>query len=64
MTGIALHLAARAADAAHEAAVIGGARLTLATRHAVRTVRREAGVVWWAWLVMRPRPTPAVTERG
>jgi hypothetical protein len=48
MTGIALHLAARAADAAHEAAVIGGTRLALATRHAVRTVRREAGVVWWA----------------
>jgi hypothetical protein len=57
MTGIALHLAARAADAAHEAAVIGGTRLALATRHAVRTVRREAGVVWWVWLVMRPRPT-------
>ena len=55
MTGIALHLAARAADAAHEAAVLGGACLALATRHARRHADRQLAAAWWVWLVMRPR---------
>lgn len=57
MTGTVLHLAARAADAAHEAAVIGGARLVLAAHHARRHADRQLAAAWWVWLVMRPRPT-------
>lgn len=51
MTGTFLHLAARAADAAHEAAVIAEARVRLAAWHA----ERHLGPLVLAWTMLRPR---------
>ena len=50
----ALALSLRAADAAHEAAVIAGARARLATSTLRRRVRRELGAAWWVWALARP----------
>ena len=53
--GTLMHLCLRAADAAHEAAVIAGARARLATSTLRRRVRRELGAAWWVWALARPR---------
>jgi len=51
MTGTFLHLAARAADAAHDAAVVAHAGAWLALWH----VERHVGPLVTAWTMLRPR---------
>lgn len=48
--GTALHLAARAVDAVHDAAVVAEARVRLALWHA----ERHVGPLVTAWTMLRP----------